>query len=280
MVAQTELADMRAAWGTVQARQQLLVAAGLRPACRLRINRQELALIAQTTDRLSIKMVVGQQAIVAQEVTGRAGFSEWSRRAALSPSSLGDCYVYICTDHVYGQRLRRCDEAGDDVAVGSLLGYPECCVKAFGERCSTGRSDPVIVMYDDNVPIAWPMNVSLLCFGHSLLSHVPCSPGCRPSHALAERYYDFVQTTEPKGAAELRQVLSGWVLHTDLLGIGAFKAISRNGALEIETISAVDSESILGQLLSIGSFIGRQDTGVIVDGCFLTGGQVRLFEFN
>jgi hypothetical protein len=279
MVSSVGFSSLAAQWGRVQAQQQLMVAAGLRPACRLRINREKLPLMAEVARNLSIKLVIGFDAAVAKKVPGRCDFSEWSHRVSLSAQELGDCYVYLCARHRYGQQLRRHDEVGDDTAVGELLGYPNCCVKMFGETCGLGEGDPVISMYGDDKPIVWPMNVSLLCFGHALLSHVPCAATCKASISLAGQYYDFLKSAAPRRATELKRMLSGWILHTDVLGVVAFAAVKSRGSLRIKSISSIDPESVIGRLVGKGSVIRRDDDGVVVDSCHLNGSQTRLFQF-
>jgi hypothetical protein len=278
MACQIELADLRPVWGRVQSQQQLMVAMGLRPACRLRINRARLPVMADTVERLSIKMLVGHDSVVPHEANNRASFSEWSHRETLSPRSLGDCYVYLCSDYVYGQRLRRCDEAGDESAVGKLLGYPDCCVKAFNERGLTG-DDPVVAMYDDSSPIDWRLNVSLLRFDLTLLNHVACRADCSSSRALATQYHELLETVEPDEAAKLRQVLSGWVFHSEALGVAAFTAVEGVAGLEVQTLAASDEDSFLGQLITPGAIIKREGEGILLAGYFFAASGVRLFQF-
>jgi hypothetical protein len=281
MVSPVTFDDLVAERGRVQAQQMFMVAEGLRAACRLRVARDELPPLARAASRLSLKMLVGFDAVAVKRVEGRAGFGEWGRRELLSPHRRGDCYVYLCRDHIHGQRLRRYDEAGDDAVVGELLGYPGCCIRAFEDLAGRATGfDPVILSYGDDRPIDWPMNVSLLCFGLTLLSHVPCTPDCSASKEIAGRYYDFLSALRPAAAAELRMMLSTRVLHTQALGIAAFTARERDTGLEVEEVWVVDPESVLGELLCCGSSVVRETDGVIVDGCFLAGSEVRLFEFS
>ena len=281
MVSRISFDDLVAKRGRIQALQMFMVAEGLRPACRLRITRDELPQLAEEAGSLALKMLVGFDAVAVKNVEGRQGFSEWGRRERLSPHGRRDCYVYIVRDHIHGQQLRRSDEAGDDTAVGELLGYPPCCISAFNVLVNTAMGcDPVISRYKDDSSIDWMMNVSLLCFGFTLLSHVPCDPECPLSKDLAIDYYDFLLALRQAAAAELKSKLSTRVLHTQTLGIAAFNGRTHEAGLEVDELCIVDPESVLGKMLCCGSSIIRETDGVLVDGCLLAGSEVRLFNFS
>jgi Protein of unknown function (DUF483) len=271
--------SLAATWGCTRAHQLLMVAAALRPACRFTLSREQLPRMSETASLLSIKMLVGFDAIDSRSVVGRSGFSEWSQRAPLQPHRLGNTYVYLCADHVQGQRLRRYDEAGDDSSVGELLGYPACCVEAFGKGEHNSQDDPVLQRYCDSSAISWYMNVSLLCFDSTLLSHVPCSPHCEASAKLARGFYDFLCASEAGAARRLKDVLSARVLHTKMLGIVAFIAVEEGLGLKVTEVLKADEGSTLGTLLAAGSVVSREEGGVFIDSCFLTGEQTRLFHF-
>jgi hypothetical protein len=267
-------------WGRVQAQQLQMVAAGERAACRLRVHRENLPDMVKVAHSLSIKMVVGFDAIATKSVAGRCGFSEWGRRYPLGPHQLADSYVYFCVDHIYGQKLRRADESGDDLAVGELLGYPPCCVSAFGNRWQHEcESDPVLLSYGDALQIDWRLNVSLLCFDYALLSHVPCAPDCQQSLKMAAHYYDFISELCPPLASDLERKLRTWVLHTDSLGIAAFTTPESAGLLTVDDILAVDPQSVLGQLMDRGTLVECNDGAVIIDGAIFTGSGIKLYNF-
>jgi len=272
---------LAAEWSRSHAQQVLMVADGLRRCCRLRVKRDRLPRLAEATASLSVKMLVGFDALTLKRVEGRADFSEWARRAHLSPQNRGDCYVYLCRDHLQGQRLRRSDEAGDNASVGGLLDYPDCCIKAFGDLLEhAAGTDPIMFSYGDEHDINWPMNVSLFCFDRALLSHVPCSPSCAASGKLAERYYEFIASLSAEEASALKKALSTRVLYTRALGVAAFTAVESDAELEVEEVCAVDPESVLGKLLARGSAVARNGDGVSVDNCFLASSEARLFNFS
>lgn len=280
MDSQADFFELVAGCGRGEAQQLQLVAAGLLPACRLRIRRERLPLMAELASRLSIKMIVGFDAIVMREDMGQCGFGQKAWRQPLSPHENADCYVYFCTDHIYGQKLRRADEAGDYCEAGGLLGHPSCCAHALSDhRRNVEELDPVLRNYDDQLPISWHLNVSLLCFDYYLLPYVPCTANCEPSMGLARKYHDFVSDVRPALASELKQALSTWVLHTDALGVAAFTAREKYGALEIDNIVAVDSQSVLGHLMNTGTVIGRDQHGITVDESLFAGSRIKLFHF-
>jgi hypothetical protein len=279
-----ELTSLDQQWGEVQLQEMRLVAAGLKPACRIGVRRAQLPALSDTLNRLSLKMVVGYDAIFSQPVPGRQGYSEWCQRMPAIPDSEERCYAYIAPDRFLGQRLRRLDEALNDWQVGEVLGYPQCCIKAFcepDEADEKGR-DPVLIRYPDDSPISWYLNVSLLCFGFSLLTHIPCNPHCEGSMEMAQTYFTCLSAQQPAVAEKLRQMLCNRVIHTQTLGVLAFIADEYrepSSSLEVKDIVMSQSDSILNSIVKINSLITFDTQGISVDGCYFSKRQMKLFRY-
>ena len=80
-----------------------------------------------------------------------------------------------------------------DLTLGRFLGYPECCIEQYARDCGTKKSAR---RYFDQVKerkMNDPFGIELLERGvriKSFISHIPCSPLCRSTEALMNRYVD------------------------------------------------------------------------------------------
>lgn len=73
----------------------------------------------------------------------------------------------------------------DDSAIGRLLGFPDCCVRHFGETWARGTTDTVTPMATVEGPPE--ANVMLRHLGVRLVPHLPCSASCPVTVAFGER---------------------------------------------------------------------------------------------
>lgn len=277
----SDIGKLAEEWGRVQAQEISLIAAGLKPSARVRVRRERLPELARLARQLSVQMIVGYEAVKGQSVSGRGSFSEWCKRKVCTPHTAGHCYAYLAKNHLDGQRLRRLDEARADEAVGELLGYPTCCIEAFCRRIEVkgAPADPVLRRYATTRPIDWRMNVSLLCFDFTLLTHVPCDPYCGDSLKLAAGYFDFFSEESPAFAAELGRVMRSWVIHTEVLGVAAFTAKRLRGCLEVSDVLAVYPDSFLGSILRRSAVVEHEENCVTIDGVVLSGKRARLLQY-
>ena len=118
----------------------------------------------------------------------------------------------------------------DDVALGRLLGYPECCIRSyvahrqeyllgFAPCFSAGRG-----------PWPWWSNVALEPFGWILVSHFPCTPDCVPTRHLAARHLETVRRADPWSAELLEENLRSLTVWHPALGVlAAREALPRPG---------------------------------------------------
>ena len=84
-----------------------------------------------------------------------------------------------------------------ELELGVALGYPRCCCERIA---SIGESN--IDSYASQVA-QWPfrgpftrINPSGYESGLALISHLPCSPECRESLAIAEKAFEFIRTNK------------------------------------------------------------------------------------
>jgi len=177
--------------------------------------------------------------------------------------------------------LRRLDEADDNAAFGAALGYPPCCTQSFAEGMiePAFTRDPVLNRYEDERPISWYLNVSLVCFQLGLLAHFPCSPACEPSLGLAAELFKALYNISPSFATGLSLGLATWVLHTDWLGIAGFRCTGSGQTVSVQEVLAIDQDSDLARLLLPGVVIERGEKTIRIGEIEIPAGHARLFRF-
>ncbi len=270
------------ALGCVNAQQLMHVHAGTRPACRLRVGRDQLRPVLAMTEELQLNAVVGFDAIILKPVAGRVGYFHQCERAPVEPINRGATYVYFSRDLDTAQALRRFDETDDHEAVGRILGYPDCCINSFCEPPNAVQTtDPVLARYADGRVIRWEVNVSLMCYDVSILSHIPCSECCATSLALARSLYEHLLTIDYARAEITKDLLSGHVIHSEVLGVAAIDSIRRDSNIfEIRGIKRSGPDSILGKILKVGTELESLPLGIRVDNRVYTRPGISLFEFR
>ena len=164
--------------------------------------------------------------------------------------------------------------------LGDALGYPACCIEAFSESARYG-SDPVIQGYKDESVIAWPLNVSLSCFGWTCLSHFPCSETCNASFDLARSHFEAIYLCNDVYARTLAARLGTTVIHSRALGVASTYAQDTGGVLECRGVALADPSSPLAVALQPGAELEYLATGARRIGSLtLPKEDARIFRFH
>jgi hypothetical protein len=114
--------------------------------------------------------------------------------------------------------------------LGRLLGYPECCVRAFQEKWPEARDHHhgdvarLLLVGKNPVvgPVHWGVNVFARYLKLSLISHFPCTLDCRATCLLAENQIAALNAFEPDVAPHLKAMLSSPLLFTNNEGVFVF----------------------------------------------------------
>jgi hypothetical protein len=196
--------EVSAAWLQVERES---VFAGVRPSALQNVTPEELPeLIKQLAPRGLIVLPLSQ--------TPRAtGYNSASRAA-----QPGDALDYRCA-------ITRPEHAAawaaawgkDDAAIGALLGTPACCQKFFDRVWKQERwFDTTMPMYAEIPQPTTGVNMLWRWLGVRPVSHLPCSPECAETAALADRL--GLLLPEPERSWH-REILSWPVLYTSFRGI-------------------------------------------------------------
>jgi hypothetical protein len=119
----------------------------------------------------------------------------WCRQSGFDLAADEDCFACITVEAGFASKVLELDRRTDahEIELGLALGYPFCCCERVA---SIGESN--IDSYAQEVA-RWPfagqyrrINPSGYQSGLALISHLPCSPDCAPSLAIADRAREFV----------------------------------------------------------------------------------------
>lgn len=78
--------------------------------------------------------------------------------------------------------------AGDDEAIGTMLGFPPCCRAFFARTWGAGSCDPTPAMVAVDGP--WEANILLRWVGVRLVPHMPCAGVCALTVEQARLYLE------------------------------------------------------------------------------------------
>jgi hypothetical protein len=117
-------------------------------------------------------------------------------------------YWYGCiTKNMHdAEEFLEADKKGDHLAVGRLLGFPDCCTKYFvNSFCKD--FDPVWIDLKGNVTGYKECNQMLRYFGARITSHLSCSPNCLGTKMIGEKWLEVMNTIDPTATEMLNNIL-------------------------------------------------------------------------
>lgn len=174
-------AEARAAWSgkidrisqAVQEAEISSVAQGHRPAAWRTISRADLPSFSARCEEVGL--IVSPVKFVGN----------WEGFIHYTPPGDENVYCIISREVKVAREFRQAFEAGDNFTQGRLLGFPECCYKAFSQFWAAGIFDPVALIPAEKInPYSNPV---LRYIGIRFGFHIPCSFDCRKTIRAAEK---------------------------------------------------------------------------------------------
>ena len=139
------------------------------------------------------QLLAGVRPVMRSEFSKRpqtGAVRQWARRHGLHVAFDGDGFFALSREAVQVRRTLRMDARPGRhvVALGRLLGYPECCCLAAGRREEEGL-DGWAEAVSRRRFVGWFRLIRFDGYraGRALISHVPCSGGCAASLRMAQR---------------------------------------------------------------------------------------------
>lgn len=137
------------------------------------------------------RLLAGQKPAVRVQVgSRRADLRRWARRLGLFTSSDGDGYAALSRDPATARRVIDLDRrpGRHTLALGMMLGYPQCCSRAAARHGDEGidarQAAMASLRFHGRFAAIDPSGYST---GEASVSHVPCSHRCVASLHLVAR---------------------------------------------------------------------------------------------
>lgn len=211
-------------------REARLVAYGVRRAALLRLEPDATLTLSAWASDHGLHARCSGWAWRPQRPPELGGYSNLMHRVPAGTAGPEDVVsVAVAADAPDAVALLRAEDAGDDAAVGALLGYPDCCTRAFAARwpraCRESSGDVAgdLVQQDGPGPHPYATNVLVRYLGASLVEHFPCRWSCRASLVAARRHEAALARFEPQRTRALRQELLAPVLWSPDAGVVALR---------------------------------------------------------
>ncbi len=137
-------------------------------------------------------------------------------------------YGVVSTDVKLNKKFRDFYLENDDFNMGKMLGYPECCCRAFVDY--TKRFPDPVFEIARNTPqaeinggcriklkdIPWKLQVHLRYFNLKVIPFLPCNFGCEEADSVSEEWYRMMKEKDPETLKILESLMimpSTWSLY-------------------------------------------------------------------
>ena len=150
----------------------------------------------------------------------------------VSVNAAGHHFLYVAKDKNVALQAMTLEKEGDHLAFGELLGYPRCCCEFFHSAVQKSASldlTPATFASSPGMVFPWQLNTCLRGFDISLISHFPCSFGCKQSLAIAERNLELIRKMESDVATYFSHALKSAVLYAQGVGVYSFPHFKLEG---------------------------------------------------
>lgn len=182
---------------------------GLRPGALLGVAPEQMLEVQHWSLLMQVPMV-----IVGLEGVSAAGNASAPYRRD-HPSQYR---VYLGADpHVFF----RAWQAGDNLMIGTMLGFPPCCISFFDQywREQGWRDLTYPAMRYPEVSNRAYSNLLLRSLGVRPVFHLPCSQDCLATWELGDRIAELMTQSHPQEAAWARELLSMPMEWTSMHGV-------------------------------------------------------------
>lgn len=177
-----------------KAQEILLLLNGVKPVVRQGFYEAELPCVEQFCKENNIHFVRSKFKIYLVE---KEGYSNKGVCLPLTDSRLGMLFVYFSFDKIKARQACCFESEGNDRQMGSILGYPKCCVDFFCRQFSEEKTDLQLK------PTSMFTNLTKRADDVVLLSHFPCNSDCPKSIALGKKYFESIKKMDPSRAEEI-----------------------------------------------------------------------------
>ena len=192
-----------------------LLRGGLRDLVRITTPRRQLGWIVDWLVQDGLLVHRWAFDMQANRESSLGGFSVSGKPIPADSAPGGSPVLFIARD---AARFDKIDAlALDDFWQGIALGYPRCCIEHFCTNAPGFVAGYGAYFAGHDGPFGCWANVLAEPFGHVLLSHLPCSPGCTESRTMAREAFGLLLGQAPALAlATLAGMRRLMLYHADL----------------------------------------------------------------
>jgi len=121
-----------------------------------------------------------------------------------SPGEPYDIYGAVSYKREYAKEFKKASLEGNDAKLGSLLGYPKCCINHFlrvwpqeyDPIWSAGLNTPHEKISEHEIELTSVLpesNILMRYFGIRAVPHLVCSFNCRESQKFSKIFLEYIQ---------------------------------------------------------------------------------------
>ncbi|MBI5388814.1 hypothetical protein HZB01_00365 [Candidatus Woesearchaeota archaeon] len=200
---------------TIKAGELLAVLKGHKPVARFCLQGNAASSLKTQCTSLGLAFLTADFKL-ALSFTGN-----YSTKASLLPKNEdGYTVCYISLVRHEAEKAKKAESQNNHTLLGTLLGYPPCCVAFFGKNASEESAKhndfvlPCLHNSQGNI-FPWKMNIFGRYFDFSLLSHCPCSLSCKPSFAHAQERFALLQNESRETAIMVEGILKSAAIYNE-----------------------------------------------------------------
>ena len=195
---------------------------GLKDNARFVVSESNLPTYYKILKPLGLRMALSQFAVVPVESKSNVKvpeYNDYMRRVSKNSAAKDKHFIMYVSSK---DPLVLAENETNHIAMGRLLGYPECCIQDFAVRAQNSNKESVKLLFNDLALLhsksdlrAHPFLMNLLYKDDSikLLSHVPFSLECEKSRKLASMRFNLLENIDPFCADEIAEKLRGTHYH-------------------------------------------------------------------
>lgn len=193
----------------------------LKPVIRQGYYEEELDKLLKFCKKNNLYAEVSQYKIfLADTQNGKKNYSNKGIKIKKDDPRRGLYFVYISKNKDKAIYADTFDMKNDNRGLGTILGYPKCCVDFFAKNASSmaqGDNDFLRATVKNSKEYRYPFynNIAIRGQDITLLNHFPCSFGCKESIDIAKKNLEFLKHKLPKTAEIYKEKLKGRILIHD-----------------------------------------------------------------
>jgi len=192
-----------------------------KPVAKITVSNDDYDKVRSFCDNYGLVMKRSNEKVLKNINWSEGSFVDSVKIDAFMPSS-GDNIIYLSKHESLAERAKVADFLNDHEQLGTLLGYPKCCVDHF-RHVKTNEfiyaNNYVKPALENSSFKVSMINILPRHVDVSLISHYPCSFDCTQSINIAEQHLGVIRKHAPELADYMLDILKSPVIMTQKSGV-------------------------------------------------------------